>query len=121
MISASLEMVLNVAYKEAAVRNHAHLTLEHLLFALVHDPGGDEILRACGADLPRLKEELKSFLEGSLEQLPTDSKAEPEQTLAFRRALQIAVLHVQSAGKSEVTAGDVLAAVFIQHNTYAAE
>jgi ATP-dependent Clp protease ATP-binding subunit ClpA len=46
--------------------------------------------------------------------LPSGSKRSPEQTLAFRRVLQTAVLHVQSAGKTEADVGDVLAAI-LQH------
>ena len=49
MFSASLELILNVAYREAASRRHTHLTLEHLLYALAHDPEGERILAACGA------------------------------------------------------------------------
>ena len=54
MFSASLELILNVAYREAASRRSTHLTLEHLLYALAHDPEGERILAACGADLPGL-------------------------------------------------------------------
>ena len=41
MFSASVEMLLHVAYREATSRRHAHLTLEHLLFVLVHDAEGE--------------------------------------------------------------------------------
>ena len=50
MFSASLEIVLTVAYREAVLRDHAYLTLEHLLYALAHDPDGERILKACGVD-----------------------------------------------------------------------
>ena len=36
MFSVALEMVLSVAFREALSRRHAHLTLEHLLYALAH-------------------------------------------------------------------------------------
>jgi ATP-dependent Clp protease ATP-binding subunit ClpA len=62
MFSTSLEMVLHVAYREADSRRHAFLTLEHLLFAIAHDPRGEEILQACGVDVPRLIDQLKEFL-----------------------------------------------------------
>jgi len=51
MFSTALELILNVAYREAAARRHTHLTLEHLLYALAHDPDGEKILAACGGDL----------------------------------------------------------------------
>ena len=121
MFSASLELILNVAYREAASRRNTSLTLEHLLYALAHDPEGERILTACGADLPALRRTLDEFL-GTLETFGRGELArEPAQTLVFRRALQTAVLHVQSAGKDEVRSGDVFAAILQQPKAYAAQ
>ncbi len=99
MFSASVELLLAVAYREAISRRHAYLTLEHLLYALAHDTEGERILAACGADLPRLRRNSTST-SSRLEQLPRGAQQEPEQTLAFRRVLQTAVLHVQSAARA---------------------
>jgi ATP-dependent Clp protease ATP-binding subunit ClpA len=121
MFSPSLEVVLTVAYREAAARRHTHLTLEHLLYALAHDPDGERILSACGADLPQLRRDLDKFLNDHIEQFSRGQQKEPEQTMAFRRVLQTAVLHVQSAGRQEVQSGDVLAATLQQSKSYAAQ
>jgi ATP-dependent Clp protease ATP-binding subunit ClpA len=120
MFSPALEVVLTVAYREATSRKHTHLTLEHLLYALAHDPDGERILAACGADLPQLRKDLDRYLHDRVEQF-TRGQKEPEQTLAFRRVLQTAVLQVQSAGRQEVQSGDVLAATLQQPKSYAAE
>ena len=120
MFSPALEVVLTVAYREATSRKHTHLTLEHLLYALAHDPDGERILAACGADLPQLRKDLDRYLQDRVEQF-TRGQKEPEQTLAFRRVLQTAVLQVQSAGRQEVQSGDVLAATLQQPKSYAAE
>ena len=121
MFSVALEMVLSVAFREALSRRHAHLTLEHLLYALAHDPGGEEILQAVGVSVPRLRAELKRHLEEHVEVLPKGSETEPSQTLAFRRVLQTVVLHSQSAGREEASVGDVLAAVLQQPRSQAAQ
>lgn len=121
MFSPALEAVLTVAYREATSRKHTHLTLEHLLYALAHDPDGERILAACGADLPQLRKDLDSYLRDSLEQFTRGQLKEPEQTLAFRRTLQAAVLLVQSAGRQEVQSGDVLAATLQQTKSHAFE
>src|SRR5438874_5546478 len=121
MFSPSLEVVLTVAYREAAARRHTHLTLEHLLYALAHDPDGERILAACGADLPQLRRDLDKYLDEHIEQFSRGQQKEPEQTMAFRRVLQTAVLHVQSAGRQEVQSGDVLAATLQQAKSYAAQ
>jgi ATP-dependent Clp protease ATP-binding subunit ClpA len=121
MFSASVELLLTVAYREAAARRHTHLTVEHLLYVLAHDQEGEKILAACGADLPRLRVELDRFLQDHVEQYRRGNQREPEQTLGFRRVLQTAVLHVQSAGKGEVEAGDLLAALLQQPKSFAAQ
>ncbi len=121
MFSSAVEMLLHIAYREAVSRRHTTLTLEHLLYVLTHDLEGERILAACGTDLPRLRRELDGFLAGSVEQYPRGMEKEPEQTRAFRRVLQTAVLHVQSAGKSEVNAGDIIAAILQQTNSYSCQ
>jgi ATP-dependent Clp protease ATP-binding subunit ClpA len=120
VFSSSVEVVLTIAYREAVSRRHAYVTLEHLLYALAHDVDGERILGACGADLPRLRRDLDAYLNDSIEQLPRHERHEPEQTAAFRRVLQAAVLHVQSAQRAEVQAGDICAAILQQRESYAA-
>jgi len=85
MFSAALELVLTIAFREAVARRHAHLTLEHLLYALAHDPDGERILLACGADLPALRRALGTYLDESIERQKRGTARNPEQTMAFRR------------------------------------
>jgi ATP-dependent Clp protease ATP-binding subunit ClpA len=120
MFSAAVEVVLHIAFREAVSRRHAYLTLEHLLYALAHDPDGERILAACGADLPVLRRNVSHSLDEAVEALPRGQEREPEQTTAFRRALQAAVLHVQSAQRHEAQIGDLLAAILQQPQTRAA-
>src|SRR6187549_3104702 len=121
MFSPTLELILTIAHREAGSRRHTHLTLEHLLYALAHDAEGEAILTAVGVDLRQLRIDLDAYLTKSLEQFSRGRSREPEQTLAFRRVLQTAVLHVQSAGRDEVRAGDVLAAMLQEQKSYAAQ
>ena len=121
MFSPALEAVLHLAFREAISRRHAYLTLEHLLYALAHDPEGERILAACGADLPGLRATLGTYLDESVERQRSGKEQDPEQTMAFRRVLQTAVLHIQSAQRDEANAGDVLAAILQQPKTHAAQ
>jgi ATP-dependent Clp protease ATP-binding subunit ClpA len=120
VFSASVEAVLHIAFREAVSRRHAYFTLEHLLYALAHDPDAERILGACGADLGRLRRSLSAYLDESIEQFKRGHEKEPEQTAAFRRVLQTAVLHVQSAQRQEAQVGDILAAILQQPKTFAA-
>ena len=120
MFSSNLEMVLTVAYREADTRRHVKLGLEHLLFAIAHDPTGEEILAACGADLEALRAELKAALEAK-EALPANSDAEPKQTRAFQRVLQSTMLHIQSSERAEAEVGDALAALMRERRSKSME
>jgi ATP-dependent Clp protease ATP-binding subunit ClpA len=121
VFSTSVEVVLTIAYREAVSRRHAYVTLEHLLYALAHDNDGERILAACGADLPKLRRDLDVYLHDAIEQQKRGEQREPEQTASFRRVLQTAVLHVQSAQRTEVEAGDLCAAILQQPKTHAAQ
>src|SRR5262245_268546 len=121
MFSASVEVILHIAFREAVARKHAYLTLEHLLYALAHDSDGERILAACGVDLGRLRRNLNLYLDESIERFGRGKEREPEQTAAFRRVLQTAVLHVQSAQRQDAEVGDLLAALLQQPKSHAAQ
>ena len=61
MISKELEIAFATAIREAKTRHHEMLTVEHILYALLHDPVGSRILRNCGADIKELKQQLEDF------------------------------------------------------------
>ena len=121
MFSSSVEAILHIAFREATSRRHAYLTVEHLLYALLHDADGERILAACGAEPASLRRQLSQYLVEGIEQVRARGDYEPDQTVAFRRVLQTAVLHVQSAQREDVQAGDLLAAILQQPKTRAAE
>jgi ATP-dependent Clp protease ATP-binding subunit ClpA len=120
IIGKELQITFNLAVQEALDRRHDLVCLEHVLLAMLQDPRATEILRGCGADLRLLRSELETYL-GSLSSVPEGAEVELEQTLAVTRVLQRAAVHVQSAGKSEIGAGDVLAAMYREEECYAVE
>ena len=65
MLSKELEQTLNVAFKEAREKRHEFMTVEHLLLALLDNNAATKVLRACGADLDKLREELTRYLDES--------------------------------------------------------
>ncbi len=119
MINRELEITFAAAIKEAKSRRHEFFTLEHILYAMIYDVRGRRILYHCGADLGKLKESLEKFFSERLEKLPEGVEQDPIQTVAVQRALQRAIMHVHGAEKREVDAGDILAAMFHEENSYA--
>jgi ATP-dependent Clp protease ATP-binding subunit ClpA len=118
-INRELQLTLQAAAREAMQRRHAYLTVEHLLYALLHDERGEEVLRNSGARVRRLKGELEKFLEEEVEKLPEGGSRQLQQTLAFHRVIQHALQHAASAEKEEVEAGDLLAALFQEPDSHA--
>ena len=118
-IPRNLQITLQAAWREALARRHAYLTVEHLLYALLHEDRGAEVLRRCGANLDTLKAALRRFFDEDLERQPGDEPVEARQTLAFHRVLQHALQHAESAEKEAVEAGDLLAAIFQEPDSHA--
>jgi ATP-dependent Clp protease ATP-binding subunit ClpA len=119
-LSRALEMSLSLAVREARGRRHEYLSIEHVLWALLHDDAVAEVIRACGGDVERLKRDLVAYFEERLETLPNGADSTPEQTLGFQRILQRAAAHVQSAGKEEIDGRNVLVAIFRESDSHAA-
>jgi len=119
MLSKELEFTLNLAFKEAREKQHEFMTVEHLLLALLDNPAATEVLRACGADIDALKQDLSNFLDETTPLLPRNDTRETQPTLGFQRVLQRAVFHVQSSGKKEVTGANVLVAIYSEQESQA--
>jgi len=119
MLSKELEFTLNTAFKEARERRYEFMTVEHLLLALLDNPTATSVLRACGADIERLRRALEQFVEENTPLLDSDDARETQPTLGFQRVLQRAVFHVQSAGSKEVTGANVLVAIFGEQESHA--
>jgi ATP-dependent Clp protease ATP-binding subunit ClpA len=119
MLSKTLETALIRAIKEAKSQNHEFVTVEHMLYGLLHDELATYIITECGGSIEALKQRLESFLIKEIPTITGASGSDPTQTIAFNRVLQRAVAHVQSCGKKEVDAGDVLVAIFSETESHA--
>ena len=65
MLSRDLEVTLNLAFKDARVKRHELMSVEHLLLALIDNEAAAEVLRACGAEIEKLRKELVEFLDAT--------------------------------------------------------
>jgi len=119
MLSKELEFTLNLAFKEAREKNHEFMTVEHLLYALLGNPSAVEVLRACGANIEELRQEVSTFLEETTPRLAPEDSRETQPTLGFQRVLQRAVFHVQSSDSREVNGANVLVAIFSEQESQA--
>ncbi|MCB9986657.1 MAG: ATP-dependent Clp protease ATP-binding subunit ClpA [Rhodospirillales bacterium] len=119
MLSKNLEATLHRALDLATARRHEYATLEHLLLALTDDPDALAVMRACGAHVAELQEQLTRYLDTELMNLINPSIEEAKPTTGFQRVLQRAAIHVQSSGREEVTGANVLVALFSERESHA--
>ena len=121
MLNKDLEISLNLAFRQAKESRHEFMTVEHLLLALLDNPSSIEALKACGADMAKLRKELQDFIGETTPVIPVgEEERETQPTLGFQRVLQRAVFHVQSSGKNEVNGSNVLVAIFSEQESQAA-
>ncbi len=119
MLSNNLEQSLHRALAHANKRRHEYATLEHLLLALTEDQDAIAVLRACGVDINVLRRDLEEFIDNELGGLVIAGRADAKPTAGFQRVLHRAALHVQSSGRSDVTGGNVLVALFSERESHA--
>ena len=119
MFSKDLEFTIGQCYKQAREARHEFMTVEHLLLALLENESAAGVLRACGADIDKLSNDLRSIIAETVPLLAGDDARDTQPTLGFQRVLQRAVYHVQSSGRKEVTGANVLVAIFGEKDSHA--
>ena len=117
MFTKDLEVSLMVAQREAKNRRHEYLCVEHILYALLNNEIGARIIKHCGGNIDQLKESLEEFFTKQETVLAKGDN--PQQTLAVQRVLHLAVMHVNSAGKTTADVGDVLVAIHRESKSHA--
>ena len=121
MFNQEVQITFSLAVREAQRRHHEFLTTEHVLYAMLFDEQGREILKACGGDVETLRTDLELFFEQHLESLEQLEGDMPEQTVGLQNVLQRTVTHMQSSGREEIGIGDILAAIMEQEDCLAAQ
>jgi ATP-dependent Clp protease ATP-binding subunit ClpA len=106
--------------RSAGPRQHAHPTSSTCCTRSCTTRTANGFARPA-APVAGLAQALATYLDESVERHKRGGEREPEQTMAFRRVLQAAVMHVQSAGRDEANAGDVFAAILQQPKSHAAQ
>lgn len=119
MIAQELEVSLHMAFMDARQNRHELITVEHLLLAMIDNPTAANVLRACGAKLDTLRNDLKQHIAEHTPIVDGEEEVDTQPTLGFQRVIQRAMLHVQSSGKKEVTGANVLVAIYGEKDSHA--
>ncbi len=119
MVSTELNAIFQKAVAFARHQRHEYLTIEHVMLALLNSPEGEAIIKSCGADVEVIRESLGAYLMQTMEPLPDDAEQDPFETVALARMIDGMMHHVRSAQKEYADVGDLIAAVYEEHHTYA--
>lgn len=118
MINKDLEVILDATLREAKNLHHEYATIEHILYAILHDEFGAEIIYQCGGDVEQIKKELKQFFQDYIPRIKETRSDVPLLSAGFQRVIRSAIIHVQSSGKKEVDAGDLLVSIYHETDSY---
>lgn len=102
MINKDLTETLGFAVKEAKRRRHEYVCVEHVLFAILHDGFGRQVIENCGGSVDNLIDAIERFFKNKIEIMPDESDYVLQQTIGFQRIIQKAVSHARSAEKKKV-------------------
>ena len=119
MINKELSTTLGFAVREARKRRHEYVCVEHLLFAILHDVTGIDIIENCGGSVDHLKQSLEKFFKTRLNPLSDDTDYLLQQTIGLQRVIQRAVNHARSAEKQDVCVSDILVSIFSEKDSHA--
>ena len=119
MIAQELEVSLHMAFMDARQKRHELITVEHLLMAMLDNPSASDVLKSCGANIDKLRNDLNDHIEEHTPIVDGKDEVDTQPTLGFQRVIQRAMLHVQSSGKKEVTGANVLVAIFGEKDSHA--
>jgi ATP-dependent Clp protease ATP-binding subunit ClpA len=119
MINKEFEVTIEAMIRDAKSRSHEYLTVEHILYAVLHDEIGADIIAACGGDVSELKSSIDKYFDESVPKTEEGSTLYPQPTVGFQKVFQRALLHSESASKEETDAGDILASLLLEEDSHA--
>jgi ATP-dependent Clp protease ATP-binding subunit ClpA len=118
MLSPEVERVIQGAMSVAYQRGHTASSLEHLLLALLDDPGGAATIADCGASVSRVRDKVQDYL-GTLP-LTEEEAAELLPDVALTNVIERAVALVKLTGHSTASVRSLVVAMFSEPASKAA-
>ena len=119
MLSNTLENTLHNAVHCAVEHQHEFITLEHLLYALCNDNDATSVFKACHVNVDKLRDQVADYIKSDLSFLKNEMAEDAKPTEAFQRVLQRAIVHVQSAGREQVSGANILVSFFSERESHA--
>lgn len=117
-----INQVMERATIFAAENRHEYITVEHLLWSLLHDKNLSTILTEVGGRPNIIRNEVENYLSNSQLSVPDDGTYDyqgPHHTTALQRVFQRALSNYIFAGRSDITTHGLLLSIMNEEHSYA--
>jgi len=119
--NSSLEKIFNHAVDTAKKYQHEYVTIEHMLFAMLHDDQFNEFLQDYGIKVEDMGKDLARYLETQLDSIKTKQKNfTPRKTSSLERVFNRCFTSVLFLGKDEIEPVDIFISMFTEDKSFVA-
>ena len=118
MISEELEISIQNAFEMAKQKKHEFLTIEHLLLQLCKDTEIKKVFKLYKVNIDKVVKDLEQFIDNKLKDIVQEDETRPTPSAGFERVLKRAAQHVQSSGKREVRALNILVSMYSERDSF---
>ena len=116
-VTENLRNILNETVNEAKKRQNEFITVDHAFYVLLKDKNIRFLLEDVGVDVDYIRRGLDFYLDRYLEKVPLDIT--PAETLAFHKATERMLKHIQGARKNAADEIDFFVALLEDESSYA--
>jgi len=116
-VTENLRNILNEIINEAKRRQNEYITVDHAFYVLLKDKNIRYLLEDVGVDVDYIRRGLDYYLDRYLEKVPLNIT--PTETLAFHKATQRMLKHIQGIRKNVADEIDFFVALLEDESSYA--
>ena len=118
-ITENLRKILADIINEAKRRKHEYITLDHAFYILLRNKNIREILEDVGVDVDYIRRGLDYYLDRYIEKVPVE--VNPTETLAFHKATERMINHLQGIRKPVADEIDFFVALLEDETSYTSQ
>ena len=118
-ITENLRRILAEIINEAKRRKHEYITLDHAFYILLKNKNIREILEDVGVDVDYVRRGLDYYLDRYIEKVPVE--VNPTETLAFHKATERMINHLQGIRKPVADEIDFFVALLEDETSYTSQ
>lgn len=117
--SPEIENIVEKAISEASTRQHAYVTVEHLLLSLILHGPFRKCLELANVNTELLSQEVSAYLDSLHAIKLSESNVRPKRTNTLERVMNRSVTQVLFTGRQRVTTIDLFLSIAAEGNSHA--